>query len=112
MSNALSRRDLLKTTATLSAAVAFASLGTNFAFAQGSDKIRVGLIGCGGRGTGAAGDCCNSNENVQLVAMGDLFKDHMDDARAKLKDDLKGNYAVTDDHWAQQLYRTEIRLRY
>src|SRR2546423_790962 len=97
MSNALSRRDLLKTTATISAAAAFASLGSNFAFAQGSDKIRVGLIGCGGRGTGAAGDCINSNDNVQLVAMGDLFQDHLDDARVKLKDALKENFAVTDD---------------
>ena len=97
MNQGISRRNLLKTTATISAAAAIGAIGTNFAFAQGSDKIRVGLIGCGGRGTGAAGDCCLPNQNVELVAMGDLFKDHLDDSRNKLRDSLKEKFNVTDD---------------
>ena len=52
-STGLSRRSFLKTTAATAAVV---GLGTNFAFAEGSSKLRVGLIGCGGRGTGAAQD--------------------------------------------------------
>src|SRR5215216_1890094 len=96
-SHSPSRRDVLKTTAAISAAAALASIGTNFAHAQGSDKIRVGLVGCGGRGSGAAGDCCLTNDNVELVAMGDVFKDHLDSAKEKLKDKLGEKYKVTDD---------------
>jgi len=43
------------------------------AYAGGSDKIRVGLIGCGRRGSGAAGDCLRAAKGVELVAMGDIF---------------------------------------
>jgi predicted homoserine dehydrogenase-like protein len=49
-------------------------------FAAGSDRLRIGLIGCGGRGEGAAKDCINAAKGVELVAMGDLFKDRMDKA--------------------------------
>src|SRR5687768_8319821 len=94
----ISRRELLRGTAAASAGIAAVGLmGTNFAHAQGSDKLRVGLVGCGGRGTGAAGDCVNHSENVELVAMADVFGDRIDSCRAKLKEDLKDGYKVTDD---------------
>ena len=51
---------------------ALASVST-MAYAGGSDKIRVGLIGCGRRGSGAAGDCLRAAKGVELVAMGDIF---------------------------------------
>jgi predicted dehydrogenase len=72
----LSRRDFIRT----SAAVGAMSLGigTNKIFAAGSDKIRIGLIGCGGRGTHDATKCLYSSQNVELVAMGDLFKERID----------------------------------
>lgn len=95
--NHVTRRDVLRTTAAASAAVALTSLGTNFAHAAASDRIRVGLIGCGGRGTGAAGDVCLSSDNVELVAMGDVFRDHLDGSRRKLTDKLGEKYKVTDD---------------
>ncbi|MCK4815790.1 twin-arginine translocation signal domain-containing protein [bacterium] len=47
----MTRREFVKTSA---AAAALAGLPANFAFTAGSDRIRVGLIGCGSRGTGAA----------------------------------------------------------
>ena len=43
-------------------------------FAAGDDTIKVGLIGCGGRGTGAAQDCLFADEKVKLVAVGDAFE--------------------------------------
>jgi len=59
------------------------------AYAQGSDTIRVGLIGCGGRGCGAGIiDCATSSEGVELVAIGDLFQDHIDTAPARIKGNL------------------------
>ena len=50
----------------------------------GSDVIRVGVIGCGGRGTGAAGDCMRGAEGVELVALGDLAPDRLSECRAQL----------------------------
>jgi predicted dehydrogenase len=94
----ISRRDLLKTTAAASATLAIAGLGANFAYAQGSDKLRVGMVGCGGRGTGAAEDCIAHNDNVELVAMGDAFKDHMDKSQATLKEKLGDRFKVTPDN--------------
>jgi myo-inositol 2-dehydrogenase / D-chiro-inositol 1-dehydrogenase len=89
----LSRREFIKTSAVTAAALA--STGLTGAYAAGSDKIRVGLVGCGGRGTGAATDCITSSSNVELVAMGDLFKDRLDDSRGYMKQ-LGERNKVTD----------------
>ncbi len=50
-----------------------------------SDTIRVGVIGCGGRGTGAAKNCLESSPGVQIVALGDLFERQTEAAQKKLK---------------------------
>ena len=50
----------------------------------GSDVIRVGLIGCGGRGTEAAINAMNAGKDVRLVAMADLFKERLDASRVHL----------------------------
>ena len=97
MTNRPTRRSVLKSTAAITTAAAFASLGSNFAFAKADDKIRVGLVGCGGRGTGAAGDCITTNKNVELVAMADVFKDHIDSSKGQLKEKLGEAFKVTDD---------------
>ena len=79
ISNDLSRRTFIKRSAQVGAATLFA--GNSFVFAGASDTIRVGLIGTGGRGTWAGiGDCAESSEGIELVAMGDLFQDHIDTA--------------------------------
>jgi predicted dehydrogenase len=83
-----SRRQFLKTSA---AAVAGATLlgSVPHVHANGSDVIGVGLIGCGsprgGRGRGAAANCVNAGPGVKLVALGDLFKDHLEFTRNNLK---------------------------
>src|SRR5881409_3094666 len=70
-----SRRDFLKTSA---AAVAAAHLRVaRSAHVAGSDLLRVGLIGCGGRGTGAAVQALSADPNCKLVAMGDAFEDRL-----------------------------------
>ncbi len=69
-----SRRDFIKASAVLAAA----GLGANRLYAAGSDKIRVGLIGCGGRGNGALGNhlaaCKHIGKDVEVVATADWFK--------------------------------------
>ena len=74
-----SRRDFLATTAAVGAAGALAgnmSIAAN-AYPDGNDRLRVGLIGCGGRGTGAAAQNLRADPNVRLVAMGDAFQDRL-----------------------------------
>ncbi len=77
-----SRRDFLRTGAAIAAAAQFGALSN--AHAAGSDVIKVGLVGCGGRGSGAAEQSINSSSNVKLHAMGDLFRDHLNGCHEKL----------------------------
>jgi predicted dehydrogenase len=65
------RRQFLQTTAALAATSAVAAN----AHAQGGDELKVGLIGCGGRGTGAASQALKADRNVKLWAMADAFED-------------------------------------
>jgi len=91
----LSRRAFIKT----SAAFSLASLAapSSRIYAAGSDKLRVGMIGCGGRGTGAAKDCVESSPNVEIVAMGDLFQDRLDKSLARLSREVDDMVSVTED---------------
>jgi len=91
----LSRRDFIKTSAAFGAA-AWAA-GTSRMYAAGSDKIRLGLIGCGGRGTHDMTNCLNATENIELVAMGDLFKDRLDASRQSLSKSVPDKVKVTDE---------------
>ncbi len=69
----------------------------NFAYAAGSDVLRVGLVGCGGRGTGAARDAVVSSAGVEVVAMADLFEDRLDRSRAALAQEISAEaFRVTD----------------
>ena len=92
----VNRRDFIRKAGLLASATMLA--GNNFVFAEGSDTIRVGLIGCGGRGTGAGIiDCAESSSGIELVAMGDLFQDHLDKAPGRIKTNLeKRNLPVKD----------------
>jgi predicted dehydrogenase len=72
----------MKTSAAAGAAVLTGF--TSRMYAAGSDKVRLGLIGCGGRGTYDATNCLHSAENVELVAMGDMFEDRLAACRAGL----------------------------
>lgn len=79
------RRDFLKGAAAgLTAAAALS--GYHRAFAQGGDTLRAGLIGCGGRGTGAANDFMRGPEGTQVVALADLFPDKIDQCRQYLSE--------------------------
>jgi myo-inositol 2-dehydrogenase / D-chiro-inositol 1-dehydrogenase len=91
----LSRRDFIKTSAAFGAA-AWAA-GTSRMYAAGSDKIRLGLIGCGGRGTHDMTNCLNAAENVELVAMGDLFKDRLDSSLERLTKSVGDRVKVTPE---------------
>lgn len=92
------RRSFMQTSGALTAAAIMSAYGTSAVYAQASDKIRVGLVGCGGRGRGAAADCVNSSKNVQLVALGDLFAEPVAEAKKVFGERPKDKYDVKDDH--------------
>jgi predicted dehydrogenase len=71
MPNTTSRREFLTASATATLA------GVSAVHATGDDTIKVGLIGCGDRGTGAAVQALSADKNVKLVAMGDAFEDRL-----------------------------------
>ena len=87
----VSRRDFIKT----SAAVSLAALTskTGYVYAAGSDELRIGLIGCGGRGTSAASQALTCSKTpVKLWAMGDLFRDMLDASINMLSKGAEGRY--------------------
>lgn len=69
------RRDFMKVSAAAAVAASFASI--KGAYAQGKDQIKVGLVGCGGRGTGAAVNALEADPAVNIVAMADVFEDRL-----------------------------------
>lgn len=94
-----SRRDFLKTSvAALSTATVSASHITRRVYAAGSDVIKVGLIGCGGRGSGAAMDAMRADDGVRLIAMADVFEDRLQAKRKALKEAMPDQVTVDDEH--------------
>jgi len=92
-----SRRDFLKTsTAIVPAAMSSGLAVSRSAHAAGDEVLKVGLIGCGGRGCGAAVNAMNTGNDVKLVAMADLFAWKFPDARDRLRK-IKPNQATVDD---------------
>ena len=85
------RRQFVQSSA---AATAGLMASGNFAFAQGSDEIKVGLIGCGGRGTGAAVQAMRSKQNVKLVAMADAFRDRLDSSLKNIMEELEDGSCI------------------
>jgi len=84
-----SRRTLLKASAT---AATFAALGSNFAYAQASDEIRIGLVGCGGRGRGAVKNAIESSKGVKLVAIADVFADKVEETKKMWAEEPKATF--------------------
>ncbi len=75
-----SRREFLKnsgTTALGGALAASAAFPSVLAGAPSTQTLRVGLVGCGGRGTGAAVEALNADKDTVIVAMGDVFEDRL-----------------------------------
>jgi myo-inositol 2-dehydrogenase/D-chiro-inositol 1-dehydrogenase len=94
----MSRRDFVKETAVAGAAVSAGLSLSNVAHAAGSDVIRIGVVGCGGRGTGAAVDAMNADPGVRVVALGDLFKERVESSRSLLKAEKPGQVEVDNAH--------------
>jgi predicted dehydrogenase len=89
----ITRRDFIKTTTRVAAASALAGVALPQVHAAGSDLIQIALIGCGGRGTGAAANALHTKGGpTKLVAMADVFEDK-----------LSGSYNAIKEHHADQV---------
>src|SRR5689334_18388855 len=89
-----SRREFIKSTGRLAAVSALAGVALPKVHASGSDLIQIALIGCGGRGTGAAGDALSTKSGpIKLVAMADVFEDRL----AKSFEQLSGKFSSQMD---------------
>ena len=78
-SSSITRRQLLKDSGRVAAATAVVGMALPKAFAADDPTIQIALVGCGGRGTGAAVNAMSSpNGPVKLVAMADVFDSKMD----------------------------------
>ena len=99
----LARRTFLQTAA-VGAAAAGTAMSRSLHAADvpgvhsGSDIIRVGLVGCGGRGSGAALDAMSTGPDVHIVAVGDLFEDSLTRSRKGLSAQKPEQFKVDDDH--------------
>ncbi len=100
----VSRREFVKGAAALAtAAVVAPSVIARTAYAGGADSMKVALIGCGGRGTGAAVDCLSASPRIQIFAMADAFGDRLGGAydylskSEELPADVRSRVQVTQD---------------
>lgn len=81
------RRSFLKSSSAAAIGTA-AALKPALVHAAGSDVLRIGLVGCGGRGAGAARQALQADKNVKLTAMADVFEDRLQSSRKTLLESM------------------------
>ena len=74
------RRQFLKASTLVAGGVMVSNSAWAGAFTSVNDTIKIALVGCGDRGTGAAFQALNTNHNIKLVAMADAFQDRLDNS--------------------------------
>ena len=90
-----SRRSFVKSTA-LTGGVLFSSTFSLEAMANSSNnkKLKLALVGCGGRGTGAVVQALRADKDVELVAMADAFEDRLESSLKAISEELEGEISV------------------
>ncbi|MBL6843587.1 MAG: Gfo/Idh/MocA family oxidoreductase [Verrucomicrobiae bacterium] len=97
--NSTRRQFIKSSSAVVAAGVALPSFSIpQKTFAANDETIRVGLIGCGGRGTGAASQAMKADSNVMLTAMGDMYPDRLDVSHNALKKAAEEKIQVTPEN--------------
>lgn len=94
-----SRRSFVKTSAkTIAAGMVFSHLPIfSNANVVGQEKLKLGLVGCGGRGTGAVFQALAASKSVQLVAMGDVFQHEIDKSFKRVTRDFPDQINVPEE---------------
>lgn len=91
------RRDFLKASALIAGGALLSSIPLAGAYASGSDTIKIALVGCGDRGTGAAVQALSTKFNLKLVAMADAFQDRLEGSYTNLKTKFSDKVDVPKD---------------
>src|SRR3954469_13437522 len=93
-----SRRDFLRTSGVALSAGALAGATIPAVHAAQDSTVQIALVGCGGRGTGAAQNALGGqNGPIQLVAMADVFEDRLKTSHKALQDKFEGQVEVPND---------------
>ncbi len=82
----LTRRGVLKAAAATTLAAAIPIPGAPASTRHAGKEIRVGVVGCGGRGTGAAVNMLEASPLTRIVALGDVFADRLESCRSRLRE--------------------------
>src|ERR1039458_8272686 len=99
MNESTSRRSFLASS--IGGATAFQIIRPELVRGQGKEKLKAGLIGCGGRGTQAVQNILTGCDNVEIVAMADVFEDRLEDSirtTKALKPELSSRFKVDAEH--------------
>lgn len=106
---ASSRRDFLKSAGTLTATSALAGLALPHVHALGSDLLQVALVGCGGRGTGAAANALATKRGrLKLVAMADVFEERLQRSYETLRNASTPRMEGTADSWIASIDAAQV----
>jgi myo-inositol 2-dehydrogenase / D-chiro-inositol 1-dehydrogenase len=95
----VTRRGFLKQTSVAAGASLLATLPARFAHAAGADELKIALVGCGGRGSGAADQALTTKDQgkIKLVAVADVHEDRLTGALSQLRNKHSDNVDVTPD---------------
>lgn len=96
-----SRRRFMQSVTTAALASGVMSKVSPAAYAAGSDTLKIGLVGCGGRGTGAAVQALTADSNAKLVSIGDMFLDNIEKSVTNMgrQKDIADRVVAGRDHW-------------
>src|SRR5690606_37091064 len=92
-----SRRDFIKTSALVTGGLMTSPFVLPGAYAAPANELKLALIGCGGRGTGAAFQALATGPNIKIVAMADAFRDRLDNAYKALSEKYGDKLSVSED---------------
>jgi len=102
-----------KKVAAATGAVAVVGSVSHVAHARGSGKIKIGLLGCGGRGNGALRQCLQADPGVEVIALADLFESQVRKTRDRISRDSKfeDQVKIDDDHlfWGFDCHEKLVR---
>lgn len=97
MTQNVSRRNFLKAGAAASVALGGLSVARSAHANGGTDVLKIGLVGCGGRGTGAADNSLSADPNTKIVAVSDIFADRANNCRNQLVNKYGDRAPLTEE---------------
>ena len=100
----IKRRSFIKNTSIITGGLVLPSFSLKKNKIDFSKKLKIAVVGCGGRGTGAAVQALRADKNVELIAMCDAFKDRLEGSLKSIQEEEKKFLeAITEKYGAGSL---------